>query len=223
MNDLKVNFICVGAEKAGTTWLANVLREHPDVFIPAKNEIHYFNKKFVEYPEIDNINHAKSIDWYHSFFRAAKENQLKGEICPSYLWDRIAAKKIQQYNPHMKIIIILRDHIKRVYSQFLYYRQKGVIKADNLLDGTKEREDLLYRSLYFRQVKRYVQLFPKKNCKVLLYERLSKDPRAFLFEVEDFLGIKRFVPANIGQKYNVTGEPIFKNLNVALAKARFYV
>lgn len=36
-------FVCVGAQKAGTTWLARVLSSHPDVFVTPVKEIHYFD------------------------------------------------------------------------------------------------------------------------------------------------------------------------------------
>ena len=36
-------FVCVGAQKAGTTWLARVLATHPDLFLTPVKEIHYFD------------------------------------------------------------------------------------------------------------------------------------------------------------------------------------
>jgi hypothetical protein len=38
-----VDFICVGAQKAGTTWLWGQLRQHPDVAFPPVKEVHYFD------------------------------------------------------------------------------------------------------------------------------------------------------------------------------------
>jgi hypothetical protein len=48
MPDLKTlrypDFICIGAQKGGTTWLDRMLRQHPDIWLPPTKEIHYFNR-----------------------------------------------------------------------------------------------------------------------------------------------------------------------------------
>ena len=36
-------FVCIGAQKAGTTWLARMLSRHPQVFVTPVKEIHYFD------------------------------------------------------------------------------------------------------------------------------------------------------------------------------------
>src|ERR671912_124075 len=39
------NFLVVGAQKAGTTWLYRSLRTHPQVWMPREKELHYFDEK----------------------------------------------------------------------------------------------------------------------------------------------------------------------------------
>lgn len=39
-------FVCIGAQKAGTTWLARVLAHHPEIFLTPVKEIHYFDHIF---------------------------------------------------------------------------------------------------------------------------------------------------------------------------------
>lgn len=36
-------FVCIGAQKAGTTWLARMLQAHPEIFLTPVKEIHYFD------------------------------------------------------------------------------------------------------------------------------------------------------------------------------------
>ena len=36
-------FVCIGAQKSGTTWLARMLATHPDLFVTPVKEIHYFD------------------------------------------------------------------------------------------------------------------------------------------------------------------------------------
>src|SRR3954463_14128656 len=38
------DFLCVGAQKAGTGWLYEQLRNHPDFWMPPVKELHYFDR-----------------------------------------------------------------------------------------------------------------------------------------------------------------------------------
>ena len=67
------DFIIIGAQKSGTTWLVDMLRDHEGVFIP-RDEVHFFNGHF-----------DKGIDWYASHFNEASKNQCIGEKTPDYL------------------------------------------------------------------------------------------------------------------------------------------
>ncbi|MFX0093760.1 MAG: hypothetical protein ACFFBD_18555, partial [Candidatus Hodarchaeota archaeon] len=87
----QLDFIGVGAERSGGPWLAENLAVHPDIFIPPKKELHYFNRNDILY---SNINYDKPLEWYAAFFKTAKSHQLKGEITGRYLWDKYAAKRI---------------------------------------------------------------------------------------------------------------------------------
>jgi hypothetical protein len=42
------NFLGIGAQKAGTTWLHHNLQAHPDVWMPRVKEVHYFDEKIHE-------------------------------------------------------------------------------------------------------------------------------------------------------------------------------
>ena len=53
------NFLCVGAQKAGTTTLFNILKQHPDIFLPSTKEAHFFDKE---------ERYQKGISWWISTF-----------------------------------------------------------------------------------------------------------------------------------------------------------
>ncbi|MEW5941138.1 MAG: sulfotransferase, partial [Chloroflexota bacterium] len=74
-----IRFLIVGAEKSGTTWLADMLRQHPQVFIPAQKELHYFNRAMDEAPDVENYNFTKPAEWYLEFFREAEPGKILGE------------------------------------------------------------------------------------------------------------------------------------------------
>lgn len=217
-----LDFIVVGAEKCGTTWLATMLKQHPQIFLPEQKELHYFNRKFVEFPDLKNYNFDKPIEWYLSFFKDADSEKIKGEICPSYLWDENAAQRIFAFDPKIKIVMILRDPVERTYSAYRFYVQRGVIHQDFKHALQKFEEHLLIRSLYYEQVKRYFALFPKQNIHVILYEDLATDSAKVLTEVEKFLGVDQYFPPNINERSYVTGTVQFSLINKLLAMTRYY-
>lgn len=218
-----IDFIVIGAEKSGTTWLADMLRQHPDVFIPERKEIFFFNERFFESPELNNFNFDKPLSWYLAFFDEAEPDQVKGEVCPAYLWDVTAPQEIFSFNPSVKIIAVLRAPVERAYSQFRYYVQRGVLEDISFHQAIEKRPDLISRSMYFDQLKRYFELFPQEHIKVLFFDDLKQDSQGFLEDVDTFLGIRAHIPKNIETRSNVTGVPRYKWLNRMIAKSRYFV
>lgn len=220
---ISLDFIVVGAEKCGTTWLSDMFRQHPQIFLPEQKELHYFNRKFGEFPNLDNYNFDKPLEWYLSFFRNATSEKIRGEICPSYLWDEEAAHRIFAFEPEMKILIILRNPVERTYSAYRFYVQRGVIQQDFRSSLKKYKDHLLVRSLYFNQVKRYFDLFPNQKIKVIIYDDLNRDSAKVLADVEKFLGVDEYCPPNINERSYVTGEVKFSFINKVLAASRYFV
>jgi hypothetical protein len=218
-----VDFIVIGASKSGTTWLAEMLRQHPQVFIPKQKELNYFNQKMGEFPDLDNVNNTRPVAWYHKFFKEAKPGQLIGDASPGYQWDAKAAENIHRYNPEIKLIAILRNPAERAYSQYTYQLFRGGITGGSFEQALARRPDILRAGLYYQNLQRYYALFPPENILVLLFDDLRADSRAFLRRVEQFLGVAEFYPPSIDQPVNVTGVPRFRWLNIAITQMRRYI
>ncbi len=219
-----IQFLGIGAAKAGTTWLADMLTQHPQIFIPKQKEIHYFNKEYNEDPGIENYNYFKDSPWFFSFFKDSTPEQIKGEISPSYLYDPHAAKRIAEFDPNIKIIAILRDPVQRTYSHYLHYQQRGTFGNQNFATAIKEHPDMLIkRSLYYEQIKRYSDLFPEAQLKIVLFEDMVKDPVNFLKDIEQFLGVSEFIPENIKEKSNITGRSRIPLVNQSLAYVKLLI
>lgn len=216
----KLDFLVVGAEKCGTTWLADMLKQHPQVFVPEGKELHYFNRKFVEFPDLDNFNFDKPLDWYLSFYKDAAPGQIRGEICPTYLWDLEAPPRIRDFEPGLKILILLRNPAERTFSAYRYYQQRGIIGRESLRQAVAKYPNiLLERSQYFAQVKRYLDLFPREQVRAWCLTK-GIGMASMLKEVETFLGVDEFVPENASARSNMTGEPRSWTLNRVLAYGR---
>lgn len=54
----KPGALCIGAQKAGTSWLAQMLGQHPQVWVSPFKEAQYFNHRFIP-------GHRKWIGWHY--------------------------------------------------------------------------------------------------------------------------------------------------------------
>jgi len=99
------DFICIGAQKAGTAWLYENLRVHPDIYMSKKKELHFFD-----------INFYRSLGFYSSWFEEGAD-KMKGEITPAY--SNLPKRRIvfiRKIMPNLKLILILRNPIDRAWS-----------------------------------------------------------------------------------------------------------
>jgi len=219
----QLDFIVVGAEKCGTTWLSEMLRQHPQVFIPEQKELHYFNRKFGEFPELDNYNFNKPVKWYLNFFNAAKPHQIKGEICPAYLWDDQAPARIKSFDPNLKLFMLLRNPVERTYSAYRFYVQRGTVQSGFKNAFYSHKNLLVDRSVYSVQIQRYLDLFSRENIHIFLHDDLRRNAKSFLYQFEQTLDVDEFYPENVEKSTYVTGEVRYRKLNRILSKTRYLV
>ena len=111
------DFLIIGAARSGTTSLYQYLTEHPSIIPGVGKEIYFFDKKF-----------KKGINWYKSFFptkfsmaiikNKQKTKCITGEATPRYLHYPHAPKRIFEFLPKIKLIVLLRNPIDRAYSHY---------------------------------------------------------------------------------------------------------
>ena len=221
------SFLCVGAQKAGTTTLHALLGLHPMVFLPPRKEVHYFS-----------LHYGEGLEWYRNFFDSAGEKQITGEITPYYLFHPYVAERIANDLGKVRIIILLRDPLARTLSHYSHACRHGFEKlslgealkaessrllgATNILkniDGRHQHHQecsYLSRSLYRDQVERYWTYFGKSNVLVLPSEFMFANPSSCLQKIYNFIGAipciepgleKLKVCKNKGEKLSLQNEP----------------
>jgi hypothetical protein len=194
------NFFIVGAAKAGTTSMYEYLEQHPDVYMAAIKEPHWFSKVR---PKADReARPVTSEADYLKLFDGWRGERAVGEASPSYLWDREAPAMIERSVPQARIIIMLREPTSRAFSHYLMDvyagRQKlpfyDALKEDFANPEKEWGVSHLYveLGLYCEQVSRYFERFGHKNVLVLFFEEIFCGPEATaraLRKVLDFLGL----------------------------------
>lgn len=163
-------------------------------------------KKHIAY--IDNMNH------YLQLFRENAGATIVGEASTGYLYSTMASKEIYKFNPNSKIIIVLRDPVERCLSHWLMDYRLGLSRSDkcfddiiydfSLKDNTWRGKSHTYIQigLYFEQIKRFLDIFPKKQVKILLFEDLKKNQDSFEDDLCDFLCLDKKNKVSMNKKSN---------------------
>jgi len=212
-SDRMVAFIICGTQKGGTSALDAYLREHPEICMAEKKEVHFFDS--------ENFFRDKRPDYacYHSSFTPRTTHKVLGEATPIYMYWNGAPRRIWEYNPAMKLIVVLRNPIDRAYSHWNMERSRN---ADTLSfwdalqkESERCREALPYqhriysyvdRGFYLGQLRRLWLYFEKDHVLILKNEYLRNRPHEALREVCDFLEVAYFDRIDIKNVHSRTYE-----------------
>jgi Sulfotransferase domain len=205
------DFFIVGHPKCGTTALFEMLRSHPQIFMPARKETNFFAAELRSQPGA--AQPSLTQDEFLALFAAATPEQRVGEASVVHLWSRSAAAGIAAMRPDARVIAILREpasFLRSLHLQFVQTRvesEADLGRALALEDARRQGRELppasahwplklLYSDYvrYEQQLRRYRDLFPAENVLVLLYDDFREDNEATVREVLRFLGVDESVP-----------------------------
>jgi hypothetical protein len=147
------NFFIVGAPKTGTTSLYHYLDQHPQIYMSAIKEPHYFAaeireencdpklrrrmarenrglREFLSGPMLEKRFGGIVADWedYIRLFANAINELALGEASVCYLWSPTAPARIAERIPDAKILVMLRNPADRAFSQYLHGLGNGAIR-----------------------------------------------------------------------------------------------
>ena len=197
----RIDFMIAGVQKGGTTSLDAYLRQHPGISMAKKKEVHFFDKR----PPTG----IRPLDYwiYHRQFHWTEQAQgaKLGEATPILTWWTGAMERLWQYNPDIKVIMLLRDPVERAWSHFRMDRRlqregetfSNAIRTERerarraLPEQDRERSQVS-RGFYAHQVRNLKRLFPDEQLLFLRSENLSATAQSELDKVTDFLAVERF-------------------------------
>lgn len=209
------DFVIVGAQRCGTTSLFRALAQHPAMIpnvINAKG-VHYFDTSY-----------HKDEAWYFAHFanqaardkHSAKVGQtaIAGEASPYYLYHPAGAERMARTIPDTKLIVLLRNPVKRAISHHLHMVWEGHETVEDLdealdlepkrLEGIEQRlladstfvsrphQHYSYaaRGHYAAQLERLFAHYDKNNVLVMATETLTGDSKASLAKIQSFIGLQ---------------------------------
>jgi hypothetical protein len=227
-----LDFVVIGAQKAGTTSLFEYLRGHPQLYLPPGKEAPYFSHDSVL---------ARGWESYMEKTFASADPMLKwGTATPSYMVggvydattamsdlaegcydERTVPLRIRDQLPDVRLVAILRDPVERAYSHHRMALMNGEERrsfgraVDELLDPNSLEKARRHPSNttgyvtwgeYGRILAGYFDVFPREQILVVYTEELERTPEQLLLRAYEFLGItSAFVPDNLGTRYRSGG------------------
>ena len=220
------NFLCIGTQKSGTTTLHNILRQHPDIFLPDNKEAHFF--------DIEECYNMDVEWWFRKFFSNYSAEKIIGAFTPEYLFYEEVPSRIKKHlGENLKILILLRNPVERAYSHYLMSVNR-VYESLNFIDAIKHESErikknefgrnhfsYISRGLYSDQILRYLNIFNSTNIFYCIFEDdIIVNMEKTIPKILNFLGVKQ-MDLDINIKSNMASHPRSKLLNNQLFKYRF--
>jgi hypothetical protein len=220
------DFLCIGAHKAGTTWLYQQLDSHPEFWMPPVKELHYFDqlsrvqraahprckderdRRFLERlkslsaePDIDLENYGRLFEPKGSLF--------SGDISPNYsTLSNEVIREIVGYFPTLKVIFLVRDPVERVWSHLSMEVHYGQIEPFDPTDIDEVNRNLLRRGMLLRSypsavVARWKRYVDPEQFRVYFFDDLQRNPAELRRSILRFLGADPDKPSSrLGADYN---------------------
>jgi hypothetical protein len=186
------DFFIVGFPKCGTTALYQMLRRHPEVFMPDVKEPRFFNDRPARR---DRPQYPKTLEEYTALFAAASPDQVAGEASPTYLRSHTAPRAIAELNPDARCIAIVREPASMLRSFHLHQRRSHSQPAKTLREAVSvEGERYSARVRYVEHLRRFREFFPAEQILILIHEEFRRDNEATVREAFRFLGVDDRVP-----------------------------
>lgn len=177
-----LNFIGIGAQKAGTTWLYRNLSKTSNIVFPAGKEVHFWD-----------IHYGQGVEWYRSQFINLPPSAIGGDITPAYAI--LPIEKIQEVFvsfPDLRILYLLRNPVERAWSSALMALMRAEMTINEASDqwfidhfnsqGSKLRGD------YMQCIKNWLSVYPEENMLILLYDDISNEPSYVMQKVLSHIG-----------------------------------
>jgi sulfotransferase family protein len=189
-------FFIVGHHKSGTTALYEMLRRHPQLYMPSLKEPRYFGSDLHALMNI--TTRPETFEDYLALFAQARPDQRVGEASPSYLRSTRAASEIAAVQPSAQCIAILREPASFVRSLHMQLVQghvedeKDLRKAIEHEQITRDGRRVLRYSdhiHYVEQLERFHAEFAPEQLLVLIYDDFRSDNEATLRRVLRFLEV----------------------------------
>jgi hypothetical protein len=174
------NFLFIGPDKSGSTWVDGLLRSHPAVYMSPAKELFFFDRYY-----------HKGWDWYLKHFRgAAPHHRVIADISHDYLYSTEACERIAEHLPGVRLMVCLREPCDRAFSAYLYMRRQGRISG-SFEDALEHMSELVDHGRYATHLDPFVKAFGRDRIHIAVFDDLKFAPQTFADDLFEFLDVER--------------------------------
>jgi hypothetical protein len=180
-----LDFLVIGSQRCATSYVHSIFEDETTTNVSKQKELNFFSHHI----------YTKDLSWYFSKFEL--KGRLTGEVCPSYFLMRPAEiKKVKELFPDLKVVLILRDPVKRMWSSihrhwtYSYLEDTKNVGTDfqSLFQFIMTPTNL-YFGKYSYAIEKWKKEFGKDQLQILFYEDIKENPKQFMSELYLFLDI----------------------------------
>jgi len=172
----------IGAQKCGTTTLAEILSSHPDICFSQVKEPHFFSK---------SQDWQEDIKSYKDLY-SPKSTQICGEASTTYTcypeFNKNIWQSLYSFNAKLKLIYIMRDPVSRIVSHYMHNYVRGYT-SEPIEEAVLSDPTYINRTRYFIQVKPYIDIFGRGQVLLLTLEEFIENKKNTLAKIANFLDI----------------------------------
>ena len=193
---MPVDFIGIGVQKAGTTWLHQMLAAHPEVCVARGDD---------KDTQFFSCYYDRGFEWYERHFANAGGTTRRGEISTSYFSCGDAPERVHHYNPDVRLLLCLRNPVDRVVSNHRHEIRLGHISGKNLALERALHNNPAYvdQSMYYSHLCRWLNRFSMASFHILIFEEVFADPAVALDGIYKFLQVEPgLLPPRVKDRVN---------------------
>lgn len=190
------DFLVIGGMRCGSSSLHTWLGGHPDLELPDRKEIHYFDFRY-----------ERGLGWYRSHFPLTSKGLSTFETTPSYMVHPLAAARAASLLPDARLIALVREPTQRAWSHYRHRRSEGyehrsfedAVEPELSSEVSPELEPFsvpgeipyLAAGRYADQLVPWIARYGQDRLLVVDSDRMFVEPAETLDRILDFVGLRR--------------------------------
>jgi hypothetical protein len=192
-----LSFVAVGPQRTGTTWVYEMLLQHPALCLPEMvKETMFFGRRY-----------DRGLDWYSTYFEHCGNHQLCGEVAPTYFDVPEIPERIYQIAPDCVIFINLRHPVERAFSLYLHHLRKGRVSS-SFREAIEEKPRIITAGHYATHIPRWQSMFGENQVHFLFLSDIKNRPQVVLNEICARLEVDPLnQPSRVQKKVNAASIP----------------